>query len=118
MLRDSLYKSLLEGIGRERIKLNGHPEMRLPNTPNVSILGRVGEMLIRSIHEIAASTAATCHSGTFQPSKVLIGLDLSREETVGTLRLSLGRGTTKEEVETASRLLVEHASEIIKVQSS
>jgi len=118
MLRDRLYKNLLEGIGRERVKLNGHPEMRLPNTLNVSILGIIGERLLRSIPEIAGSTAAACHSGGFEPSKVLLALGLSREEALGALRLSLGRGTTKEEVDAASRLIVEHANEILKVQSS
>ena len=116
-LRDSLYKNLLEGIGHERIKLNGHLEKRLPNTLNVSILGTVGEMLLSSIPELAASTAAACHSGSFEPSKVLLGLGLTKQEALGALRLSLGRGTTKEEVDTASRLIVEHANEILKVQS-
>ncbi len=118
MHRDSLYKNLLSGIGRERMKLNGHPEMRLPNTLNVSILGTVGEMLLSSIHEIATSTAAACHSGSFEPSKVLLALGLSKEDALGALRLSLGRGTTKEEVDTASRLIIEHANEILKVKSS
>jgi cysteine desulfurase len=86
MLRDSLYKNLLNGIGRERVKLNGHPEMRLPNTLSVSILGTVGEMLLSSIHEIAASTAPACHSGSFEPSKVLLALGLSKEEALGALR--------------------------------
>lgn len=117
-LRDGLYKDLLEGIGGERIKLNGPPDRRLPNTINVSILGTVGEMLLRSIPEIAASTAAACHSGSFEPSKVLLGLGLSKQEALGALRLSLGRGTTKEEVDTASRLIVEHANEILKVKSA
>lgn len=117
MLRDSLYKNLLEGICGEYIKLNGHPERRLPNTLNVSILGTVGEMLLSSIHEIAASTAAACHSGSFEPSKVLLALGLSKEEALGALRLSLGRGTTKEDMVTASRLIVENANDILKVKS-
>lgn len=117
MLRDSLYKNLLEGIGGEYIKLNGHPERRLPNTLNVSILGTIGEMLLSSIHEIAASTAAACHSGSFEPSKVLLALGLSKEEALGALRLSLGRGTTKEDMVTASRLIVENANDILKVRS-
>lgn len=116
--RDNLYNNLLEGIRPERIKLNGHPELRLPNTLNVSIRGIIGEMLLGSIPEIAGSTAAACHSGSFEPSKVLLELGLSREEALGALRLSLGRGTSKEEVDSASRLIVEHANEILKVQSS
>jgi cysteine desulfurase len=114
-LRDDLYKNLLDGIDNERVKLNGHPEMRLPNTLNVSIVGAVGEMLLSSTHGIAASTAAACHSGSFEPSKVLLAMGLNREEALGALRLSLGRGTTKEEVNIASRLIVEHANEILKV---
>jgi cysteine sulfinate desulfinase/cysteine desulfurase-like protein len=89
MLRDSLYKDLLEGIGPNCIKLNGHPDMRLTNTLNVSIRGTIGEMLLSSIHEIAASTAAACYSGSFEPSKVLLGLSLSREEALEALRLLL-----------------------------
>ena len=116
MLRDSLYENLLEGIGCERVKLNGHPDKRLPNTLNVSTLGMIGEMLLNSIPELAASTTAACHSGSFEPSKVLLASGLSKEETLGALRLSLGRGTTREEVDTASRLIVEHANEILKVQ--
>jgi cysteine desulfurase len=69
------------------------------------------------ISEIAGSTAAACHLGSFEPSNVLLGLGLSKEEALGALRLSLGRGTTKEEVDTASRLIVEHANEILKVHS-
>ena len=117
ILRDSLYKNLLEGIGRDRIKSNGHPEMRLPNTLNVSILGTVGEMLLNSIPELRASTAAACHSGSFEPSKVLLASGLSKEEALGALRLSLGRGTIREEVDTASRLIIVHANEILKVQT-
>jgi cysteine desulfurase len=112
-LRDNLYKNLLEGIDDEHLKLNGHPEMRLPNTLNVSVVGAIGEMLLSSIHGIAASTAAACHSGSFEPSKVLLAMGLNREEALGALRLSLGRRTTKEEVDKASRLIVEQANEIL-----
>ncbi len=105
---------MLDGIDNERVKLNGHPERRLPNTLNVSIIGAVGEMLLSSIHGIATSTASACHSGSFEPSKVLLALGLNREEALGALRLSLGRGTIKEEVDKASRLIVEHANEILK----
>jgi cysteine desulfurase len=117
MLRDSLYKDLLEGIGPDHIKLNGHPDMRLSNTLNVSIRGTIGEMLVSSIPELAASTAAACHSGSFEPSKILLALGLSKQDALGALRLSLGRGTTKEEVDIASRLIVEHANKILKVKS-
>lgn len=106
-LRDKLHANILEGIGRERVRLNGHPENRLPNTLNISIGGIVGEQLLSEIPEIAASTGSACHSGSFEPSEVLLQMGLSREEALGALRLSLGRWTNNEEIETASRLIVE-----------
>jgi cysteine desulfurase len=54
----------------------------------------------------------------FEPSKVLLRLGLSKQEALGALRLSLGRRTTKEEVDTASRPIAEHANEILKVKSA
>jgi cysteine sulfinate desulfinase/cysteine desulfurase-like protein len=73
-------------------------------------------MLLSSIPKMAGSTAAACHLDSFEPSKVLLlGLALSKEEALGVFRLSLGRGTTKEEGDTASRLIIEHVNEILKV---
>ncbi|OGO40440.1 MAG: hypothetical protein A2147_08700, partial [Chloroflexi bacterium RBG_16_57_8] len=60
-LRDRLHALISEGLGKDAVRLNGHPEMRLPNTLNISILGLVGEDLLQSIPEIAASTGAACH---------------------------------------------------------
>jgi len=56
--------------------------------------------------EIAASTGSACHAGSTEPSAVLLAMGLARERALGALRLSLGRGSTKEEIDEASRLIV------------
>ena len=106
-LRNKLYTGILEGIGQEKVRLNCHPENRLPNTLNISLRGIIGEKLLSEIPEIAASTGSACHSGLFKPSDVLLEMGLAKEEALGALRLSLGRGTSEEEIEIASKLIVE-----------
>ncbi len=106
-LRDELYARILGSIGKERVRLNGHPENRLPNTLNISMGGIVGEQFLSEIPEVAASAGSACHSGSFEPSEVLLQMGLSEEEALGALRLSLGRWTNNEEIEFASSLIVE-----------
>ena len=108
-LRDRLHARILEGIGEENVRLNGHPENRLPNTLNISIQGMIGEELLGKIPELAASTGSACHSGSFEPSSVLLEMGLSEKEALGALRLSLGRWTSQEEIDIASKLIVDHA---------
>ncbi|OGO22257.1 MAG: cysteine desulfurase NifS [Chloroflexi bacterium RBG_16_51_9] len=108
-LRDRLYAAIVAGLGKERVRLNGHPEKRLPNTLNVSVRGAIGEELLSKIPEIAASTGAACHAGSTEPSSVLLEMGLSREWALGALRLTLGRWSTQEEIDTAGRLIVERA---------
>jgi len=105
-LRDKLYKNILEGLGANKVKLNGHPEQRLPNTLNISIQGVIGEELLRQMPEIAASTGSACHAGSTEPSAILLAMGLAREQALGALRLSLGRWSTEEEVDEAARLIV------------
>jgi cysteine desulfurase len=105
-LREQLYNNILGGLGGERVKLNGHPESRLPNTLNISISGVVGEELLSSMPRIAASTGSACHAGSTEPSGVLLAMGFTRERALGALRLSLGRWSTKEEVYEASQLIV------------
>jgi cysteine desulfurase len=105
-LRDRLYSGILDGLGEGKVKLNGHPERRLPNTLNISIQGIVGEELLAQIPEIAASTGSACHAGSTEPSPVLLEMGLTRGQALGALRLSLGRWSTEEEVDEASDLIV------------
>ncbi len=111
-LRDRLYNRVVDGLGKERVRLNGHPEKRLPNTLNISIRGIVGEELLREIPEVAASTGAACHAGATEPSSVLLEMGLSREWALGALRLTLGWRSTREEIDTATELIVEQAKRL------
>jgi cysteine desulfurase len=109
VLRDRLHKNITDGLGETRVKLNGHPEKRLPNTLNLSILGVIGESLLAKVPEIAASTGSACHANSTKPSAVLLAMGLSNEQALGALRLSLGRWTTLEETDFAAKLIVSNA---------
>ncbi|MBI3969195.1 MAG: cysteine desulfurase [Chloroflexi bacterium] len=103
-LRDRLHHDLIGAT--PGLMLNGHPLQRLPNTLNVSFPGWDGEELLARCPEVAASTGSACHAGRTEPSDVLLALGLDREVALGAVRLSLGRYTTGDEIETAARALV------------
>ena len=98
-LRDKLIKGLMGRI--EHIRLNGHPARRLPNNVNVSIEFVEGESMLLNLdlEGIAASTGSACSSGSLEPSYVLLAMGLSHELAHGSLRFSLGRETTEEDIE-------------------
>ncbi|MBP9512642.1 MAG: selenide, water dikinase SelD [Bacteroidales bacterium] len=98
-LRDRLQAGLFQRI--DGVKLNGHPELRLPNTLNVSIAGIEANALISELSDIAVSTGAACHSQKQEASHVLEAMHLSPEFAMGTLRFSLGRYTTEDEIDRA-----------------
>ncbi|MBS7623402.1 cysteine desulfurase [Candidatus Bathyarchaeota archaeon] len=112
VLREGLYQGILDKLGGDSVILNGHPEERLPNTLNLSFKGLVGEELLKSIPEIAASTGSACHSGSMEPSPVLTAMGLSGETALGAVRFSLGRWTTKDEVDHAIDLVSKNVSRI------
>jgi cysteine desulfurase len=105
-LRDRLHRNLVDGLGADRVSLNGHFEKRLPNTLNVSINGIVGEELLTKIPKLAASTGSACHAGSTEPSAVLLAMGIPIEQALGALRLSLGRWTKVDEIDEAARLIV------------
>ena len=113
-LRDRLYQIIVDGLGTDRVHLNGHPERRLPNTLNISIRGIVGDELLSRIPEMAASTGAACHAGSTEPSSVLLEMGLSRELALGALRLTLGRWSTLEEIDIAAKLIVKQVKRILQ----
>lgn len=82
-------------------KLNGHPQNRLPNTVNVSFTGIDGEILLLNLDVlgVAVSTGSACRAGMTEPSYVLEAIGLTKEEAQGTLRISLGKNNTEEEVD-------------------
>jgi cysteine desulfurase len=98
--RDQLERGLREKIAD--IRVNGHPERRLPNTLSISIPGVNANELLTTIEPyVAASAGAACHSGEVQISHVLRAMGVPVDCARGTLRLSTGRHTTREEVREA-----------------
>jgi cysteine desulfurase len=104
-LRDQLIKGLLERIDNTR--LNGHPVMRLPNNANVSVDFVEGESMLLNLdlEGICASTGSACSSQSLEPSHVLLAMGLSHEQAHGSLRFTLGKWTTGEEIERVLDLL-------------
>jgi cysteine desulfurase len=107
-LRDRLFDLLHQALG-DRIVVNGHPELRLPNTLNVNFLGHVGAELLAKVPEIAASTGSACHEGSITQSPVLCAMGVPPDIGKGAVRLSVGRFTTEEEVERAAAILIRAA---------
>ena len=98
-LRDRLIKGILEGIDSSR--LNGHPQKRLPNNVNISFDFVEGESIVLNLDlkGICASTGSACSSSSLEPSHVLLALGIPPQQAHGSLRLTLGRWTTDEEVD-------------------
>jgi len=103
-LRDRFWKLLQENFG-SGILLNGHPTHRLPNTLNVSFVGKVGGEILSQMGGVAASTGAACHSGSVELSPVLKAMKIPPDVGMGTIRFSLGRSTTSEELGRVIQLL-------------
>jgi cysteine desulfurase len=97
-LRDRLWQGLQEQLG-ERVSLNGHPQHRLPNTLNASFVGQIGAEILKQLTGVAASTGSACHAGQIEMSPVLAAMGVPPEVGMGAVRLSLGRGTTAEEID-------------------
>jgi cysteine desulfurase len=114
MLRDSLIKGVLE------IKdsfLNGHLEKRLPNNVNIRFSFIEGESMILNLDMkgVAASTGSACSSKSLEPSHILLAIGLRHEEAHGSLRFTLGRGNTQEDVDYVVSVLPEIVNKLRKM---
>jgi cysteine desulfurase len=98
-LRDRLITEIPKRI--KEVRLNGHPTQRLPNNVNFGIRYIEGESMLLNLDllGIAASTGSACTSTSLEPSHVLLAIGVPAEEAHGSLRLTLGRGNTLEDVE-------------------
>ena len=103
-LRDLFWNMLQDAFG-DQIALNGHPTERLPNTLNVSFIGRAGSEILARMENVAASTGSACHSGSVELSPVLKAMKVPPHIGMGAIRFSLGRTTTREEIESTVALL-------------
>lgn len=102
-LRDELHRLLVSGLGN-RVMLNGHPALRLPNTLNISITGIVGAQLLSAAPSVAASTGSACHDGSVS-SPVLAAMGCDAVRAAAAIRLSLGRDTIAADVNHAANAL-------------
>ena len=102
--RDRLYVGLKKGC--QKVKLNGHPEKRLPNTLNLSFQGLEANRILEKISvAVAASAGAACHSDTVEISHVLEAMGVPLDWAKGTLRLTTGRMTTGTDIDDAAEVI-------------
>ncbi|MGQ9458197.1 MAG: cysteine desulfurase family protein, partial [Anaerolineae bacterium] len=104
-LRDRLIRGVLESIPDSR--LTGHPTNRLPNSASFVFRGIEGESILLNLdmEGICASSGSACTSASLEPSHVLLALGLPHEVAHGSLRLTLGRSNTEEQVDRVLEVL-------------
>jgi cysteine desulfurase len=105
-LRDLLFDMLKDKVD---ISLNGHKSLRLPNTLNISIKGVNGHDIVEGLKDsVAFSAGSACHSGVCTPSAVLKMMGLSDEKARSSVRLSVGKDNTTEEIEAAAEMIFDY----------
>jgi cysteine desulfurase NifS/selenium donor protein len=104
-MRDRLHN----GLNRELdgVRLNGHPEHRLPNTLSVGFANVEASTLLSEIEGVAASAGAACHSDSVDISPVLAAMKVPAEYAMGTVRFSTGKTTTEADVDQALHFIVD-----------
>jgi cysteine desulfurase len=102
-LRDALLRKLRDAV--EGVTPFSAGAVRLPSTLYVGFPGVSGAALLARCAELAASTGSACHEGDERPSPVLTAMGVARREALGAVRLSLGRGTTEQDVARAADVL-------------
>ncbi|MBN2565329.1 MAG: selenide, water dikinase SelD [Candidatus Eisenbacteria bacterium] len=106
--RDRLHGALTDALGESAFRLNGHPELRLPNTLSVAFRGVEANTLLSEIGDrVAASAGAACHSDEVTLSPVLEAMGVPVEWAMGTVRLTVGRGTSDDDVDRAAEVIAE-----------
>ena len=104
-LRDRFWQALQDRFD-DRVVLNGHATHHLPNTLNVSFIGKIGADILAQLSDVAASTGSACHSGRIELSPVLAAMGMPEKIGMGAIRFSLGRMTTSDEIDQVVERLV------------
>ena len=106
-IRDKLIQGILTSIPKTR--LNGHPTQRLPNNVNISFLDIEGESILLYLNEkgVYASSGSACTSKTLDPSHVIVALGVPYEFAHGSIRFTLGKETTEEDIDYVLEILPE-----------
>lgn len=106
-MRDRLYGALRAVFAPEVMRLNGHPDDRLPNTLSVSFRGVEANTLLSEIGDrVAASAGAACHAEEITVSPVLEAMGVPVEYAMGTVRLTVGMPTTEDEIDAAVAVII------------
>jgi cysteine desulfurase len=104
-LRDRLVNNVIKAV--PKTFLNGHPTERLPNNANITFMDIEGEAMLLYLNEhgIFASTGSACNSKSLEPSHVLLAMGLPYEASHGSIRFTLGRYTTEEDIDKVVEVL-------------
>lgn len=109
-MRDRLEEKLK--VDLRGFRINGHPEKRLPNTSSLSFRGLEAGAILSELSGVAASAGAACHRAGVDVSSVLEAMNLPLEYAMGTVRLSVGRLTTKEDIDKVAQDIKEVVSRL------
>ncbi len=109
-LRNKLWDGIREGL--DEVYLNGHPEDRLPNNLNVSFAFVEGESLMMGMKELAVSSGSACTSASLEPSYVLKNIGVGEDLAHTSIRFSIGRFTTEEEIDYTIRKVIESVKKL------
>jgi cysteine desulfurase len=102
-LRDLLWSRLSSAV--PGLDLNGHRDLRLPNTLNVRFPRVSGTAILEGAPEVAASTGSACHEGGESASAIILAMGIAPGDALGSVRLTLGRRTTEDDVVRAAEAL-------------
>jgi len=112
-LRDNFERELLDKAGT--IRINGDLECRLPNTSSLIFPGVDADALLLNVPHLMLGTGSACTSRTIEPSHVLQAMGVSRQDASSTIRVSIGRFTTAEELTVAAESLAEAYHKLLPV---
>jgi len=110
---------LEEGLKKKfsNIQINGHPKLRLPNTSSISFKALRANAILSELKGIAASAGAACHSDHVKISHVLEAIHIPLEYAMGTIRFSIGRFTTPDEIDQALYQIAQGVGKLLSAES-
>jgi len=112
----SFLRTLLEQelSSKHQIHINGTMRARLPNTSNICFPNKPAENVIKALHPIAVSSGSACSSALPEPSHVLTAMGLTKEDALNSVRFSLGKNTSEEEI----RIVTNRINEFLTIEIS
>jgi cysteine desulfurase len=109
-LRAEFVERVIAGL--DGVRVNGHPEARLPGNVNLTIEGVESERLLMALDDVALSNGSACSSSSLKPSHVLLACGLDEQQAFNSIRIGFGRSTTQEDVRYAASRIVDEAARL------